>query len=103
MDFNSIKFSKLFTDKHGGEVFNEVKDLIENEKNEKCDNNYIEAVFKVAFMGYFGLDNNGLNNMLRDIDCNLDIKDITEIHKNSIKFIRDYIIKNNFENKLTDI
>ena len=35
-------------------------------------------------MGYFGLDNDGLNNMLRDIDCNLDIKDITEIHKNSI-------------------
>ena len=54
-------------------------------------------------MGYFGLDNDGLNNMLRDIDCNLDIKDITEIHKNSIKLIRDCIIKTNSENKLTDI
>ena len=29
MDFNSIKFSKLFADKHVGEVFNKVKDLIE--------------------------------------------------------------------------
>ena len=54
-------------------------------------------------MGYWGLDNNGLNNMFEDIDCNLNIKDIEEVHKKSIKFIRDYIIKTNSENKLTDI
>ena len=94
-----IEFSKLFKDKHGDKIFDDINSKIKAERVEECDSNYIEAIYRVAFLGYFGLDNNALNNMLRDINCKDNILDINKIHKESIKIIRDYIIKTNKENK----
>lgn len=101
--FLDIEFSKLFKDKHGIKIFEEITTEIEKEKTSNCDNNYIEAIFRVAFLGYFGLDKTALNNMLKDIECKEDISHINKIHKNSITTIRDYITKTNSENKITDI
>lgn len=100
--FLDIDFSRLFKDKHGIKIYDEITKKIEKEKTSNCDNNYIEAIFRVAFLGYFGLDENALDNMLKDIECKEDISHINKIHKNSIKIIRDYIIKTNSENKITD-
>lgn len=91
MNFNDVKFAKLFSDKHGKHLFKEITTIIENEITEKCDNDYIEAIFKVAFMSYFGLDNRSLNRMLEDISCSTDIRIIRNIHKNSIRTIQKYI------------
>ena len=101
--FLDIEFSKLFKDKHGIKIYDEITSKIEQERTMNCDNNYIEAIFRVAFLGYFGLDENALNNMLKDIECKEDISHINKIHKNSITTIRDYITKTNLENKITDI
>ena len=68
---------------------------IKKERSESCDNNYIEAIFRVAFFGCFGLDENALNNMLKDINYKEDLAYINKIHKNSIRNIRNYIIKAN--------
>lgn len=97
MYLDSIKFSKLFEDKHGQKIFDEINVTIKKEKTEECNSDYIEAIFKVAFMEYFGLDNDGLNKMLEDINCNTDIKIIKKTHKDSIKIIQEYIRKANNE------
>lgn len=98
-----IEFSKLFKDKHGIKIYNDIISKIKQEIGADCNNNYIEAIFRVAFLGYFGLDEQSLNNMLKDINCNKDISNINQIHKNTIKNIRNYIIKTNEDNKITDI
>ena len=90
-----IEFSKLFRDKHGLKVYNEITSMIKQEKAIDYDENYIETIFRIAFLGYFGLDDEALNNMLKDINCNEDISSFNRIHKNSIETIRDYIIKTN--------
>lgn len=91
MYLDEVNFSKLFLDKHGKKIFDEITSIIEKEKARDCDDNYIEIVFKVAFTSYFGLDNQALNRMLEDIKCNIDIKDIKNNHKISIKTIQEYI------------
>lgn len=90
-----IEFSKLFKDKHGDKIFDDINSKIKAERVEECDYNYIEAIYRVAFLGYFGLDNKALNNMLKDIDCKDDIEKINKLHKETIKIIRKYIIEAN--------
>ena len=97
-----IEFSKLFKNKHGSKIYDEITSKIKKESIVDCDNNYIEAIFRVAFLGYFGLDENALNNMLKDIECKEDISNINKIHKDSIKIIKNHIINTNSENKITD-
>lgn len=98
-----IEFSKLFKDKHGIKIYNDIISRILQESKSICDNNYIGAIFRVAFLDYFGLDETALNNMLKDLNCNEDISNINQIHKNTINNIRNYIIKTNEDNKITDI
>lgn len=90
-----IEFSKLFKNKHGVTIYNNIISEIKKERSESCDNNYIEAIFRVAFFGYIGLDENALNNMLKDINYKEDLAYINKIHKNSIRNIRNYIIEAN--------
>lgn len=90
-----IEFSKLFKDKHGDKIFDDINSKIKKERVEECDGKYIEAIYRVAFLGYFGLDNDALNNMLKDIECKDDITKINKIHKESIEIIRKYIIEAN--------
>lgn len=97
MDFKDMQFSKLFLDKHGKNIFKEITTIIEYEKLEKFGADYIELIFKVAFMSCFGLDNNALNQMLKDINCDIDIKEIKKIHRNSIKTIQKFIKQINSE------
>lgn len=99
MDFADVKFSKLFLDKHGKKIFEEITSLIRKERVEECNSDYIESIFKVAFMGYFGLDDIALNRMLKDIKCNADINNIKKIHKYSIKNIQEYIKRTNSEDQ----
>ena len=87
-----INFAKLFKDKHGQKIFNEIVLAIKDEKVGECNNNYINAVFKVAFMSYFGISNTALEKMIKDMNYNCDIR---ETHKNSINTIKEYIEKTN--------
>ena len=93
MNYDDIDFSKLFADKHGPKVYDEIVSAIKNEKVGECNSNYINTIFKVAFMGCFGLDNKDLDKMLKDIDSNYSIENINNIHKKSIRTIKEYIEK----------
>lgn len=93
MNYDNIDFSKLFVDKHGKRIYDEIISAIKKEKVGECDSNYINTIFKVAFMGYFGLDNKALDKMLKDIDINYSIENINNIHENSIRTIKEYIEK----------
>ncbi len=95
MNFKNLKFSELFLSKHGKDTFEQLTTLIKNEKKDKCDNNYIEIIFKVSFMDFFGLDNYALNKMLKEFNFCDDIEKIKNIHKNSIRIIKEYILNSN--------
>lgn len=55
MDFFDMKFSTLFLEKHGKEEFENISKQIIQEKQLITDNsdNYIEVVFKIAFLDFF--------------------------------------------------
>ena len=91
MKFKDVKFSRLFEDRHGKEIFEHIVSLIEKERIEECNGDYIEAIFKVAFMKYFGLDNEELDKMLEHIKCSHCIEIINELHEVSIRTIQKHI------------
>lgn len=97
MDFFDMTFSTLFLDKHGELVFNNIKKQIKQENFAHCNNEYIEIIFKIAFLTFFGLASSEIENMLKDImpSKQLNVEDIKCIHKESISkihfFLRDTI------------
>lgn len=66
MNFFNMNFGTLFSEKHGKKKFNKIYKQIIKEKN-NTDNNYIESLFKVAYLDFFGLDNDSINKMIKDI------------------------------------
>ena len=93
MDFFDMNFSTLFLDKHGKEIFEKISKQITQEKIDICDNNYIEIVFKIAFLDFFGLKDWQIKKMIEDfMKCqNVNIEKIKTIHKNSITEIQKYL------------
>ncbi len=95
MDFFDMKFSTLFLEKHGKEDFEKINKRILQEKQLLTDNNddYIEIIFKIAFLDFFGLDDNGIKGMVQDImNCEqINIEQMKKIHKNSISEIQKYL------------
>lgn len=93
MDFFNMNFSMLFLEKHGKQEFDNISKQILQEKTVINDNNYIEIVFKVAFLDFFGLDNNTIEKMIKDImKCQqVNVNLIKERHKESINEIQSYL------------
>jgi hypothetical protein len=92
MDFFDMEFSTLFLEKHGKENFENINRQILQEKQFIINNNndYIEIVFKIAFLDFFGLDNDTIRKMIENImNCHqINIEQMKSIHKNSINEIQ---------------
>ena len=67
MDFFDMNFSTLFLEKHGKEKFDKIVKQIIQENSNEHDNNYIEILFKIDYLEFFGLDNFAIDKMIKDI------------------------------------
>lgn len=92
-----INFKELFIKKHGEQVFKDIVKQIKVEYNGDCDISYIDTVFTVAFISYFGVTDINKIRLLGGISKEIDIKNIQVIHKKSISIIQNYIENTNKE------
>ena len=97
MESLGLDFSKLFFKKHGKQVFQDICNQIRGEYNGDCDTNYIDTVFTVAFISYFGVTDISKIYLLAGNSKDTDIKNIHVIHKKSISIIQNYIENTNKE------
>lgn len=102
MDFFSMDFSKLFLDKYGNKVFNDFSNKIKEEKGYKCSDDYIKSVFKVAFLAFFGFDEEQSQKLLDDIikNNNINVKEIMANQRNSVNSIKEFLEYNKNKNMI---
>ena len=88
-----MDFSKLFLDKHGKVIFEEVTNKINEEKTEECNLEYISIVFKIAFLDFFGLDKTSIQKLINSIynDKTINIENILSLHMVSVETIKKYL------------
>lgn len=88
-----MNFSTLFSEKHGKQEFENISEQILTENPLTDNNNYIEIVFKVAFLDFFGLDDSTIEKMIKEImKCQqVSIALIKERHKKTINEIQSYL------------
>jgi len=88
-----MNLSTLFLKKYGKDIVNKIFRQIESEGPYQNNAQYIEIVFKVAFFDFIGLDNIQSNKLLAHIEknTNINIEEITKIHKTSILTIKKYL------------
>lgn len=98
MESLGINFKELFVKKHGEQVFKNIVKQIKVEYNGDCDISYIDTVFTVAFISYFGVTDTSKIRLLGGISKDVDIKNIQEVHKKSIPQIQNYIENTNNKN-----
>lgn len=98
MESLDINFRERFYKKHEEEVFKDIVKQIEGEYNGNCDINYIDTIFTVAFISYFGVTDTSKIRLLGGISKDIDIKNIKIIHKKSISIIQNYIENTNNKN-----
>lgn len=93
MDFFNMNFSTLFLEKHGRKNFDKINKQIELERHKKCDNNYYEIIYKIAFFDFFGLTDYQTKNIIKDFMGykNININLIKNIHRQSIIQIQVYL------------
>ena len=92
MDFFKTNFSELFSRKHGKEIFESIAKQITEEKSSNCSDEYIEKIFKFAFLEHIGLKDNEIKRLLEDVlKCEIDVEGIRKIHKSSICEIKKYL------------
>ena len=91
MEGLDINFRERFYKKHAEKIFKEIVKQIEEEYNGNCDINYIDTIFTVAFISYFGVTDTIKIRLLGGISKDVDIKNIQNIHKTSINRIQQFI------------
>ena len=99
MEGLDINIRERFYKKHGEKIFKEIVKQIEEEYNGNCDINYIETIFTVAFISYFGVTDTSKIRLLAGISKDMDIKSIQKVHKRSISVIQKYIEDSNKKHK----
>lgn len=94
-----IKFSEIFHRKHGNSVFQDIIRNIKNEIEGKCNKDYIDIIFTIAFLTYFGVDDKKISYFLEDVSSSksINISKIKSVHKSSISQIQKYIRNANNE------
>ena len=100
MEGLDINFRERFYKKHGEKIFKDIVKQIEGEYNSNCDINYIDIIFTVAFISYFGVTDTSKIRLLGGIskDRYIDINQIQKTHKKSILQIQEYIQETNRKN-----
>lgn len=93
MDFFEMDFSKLFLEKHGKKIFDDIVDKIKIENNNTCDLEYVSIVFKIAFLDFFKLKDSDIQSLINDIYTNqqINVNRILIIHNESISIIKNYL------------
>lgn len=99
MEGLDINFRERFYKKHGEKIFKDIVKQIEGEYNGNCDINYIDTIFTVAFISYFGVTDTSKIRLLAGISKDMDIKSIQKVHKRSISVIQKYIEDSNKKHK----
>lgn len=86
MDFLEMNFSTLFLEKHGKDVFNSIIEQIQLENSSQYSKDYVEVVFKIALWDFWGLNENEIKKILKNImpDQKINAREIKVIHKESI-------------------
>lgn len=98
MESLGINFRENFLKKHGEQIFQDICNQIRVEYNGNCDASYIDTVFTVAFISYFGVTDISKMRLLGGISKDIDIKNIQKIHRKSISQIQKYIKNTNNKN-----
>lgn len=93
-----LEFSKIFREKHGKAVFQNITNQIMSECNSNCNEEYIKVIFSVAFLTYFGIEDNKRISLMIGVSNDIDIANIRKVHKQSISKIQKYIQTTNNEN-----
>lgn len=95
-----IEFSKIFHEKHGEKIFQNIVDQIKKERIDNFSQDYIDIIFTIAFLTYFGVFDTKTIYSLGGIskNANIDINEVQKIHKNSISLIKKYIQETNEKN-----
>ncbi len=93
MDFFDMNFSTLFLEKHGKANFDNIKKKIIQEHSINYNDLYIEIIFKIAFLEFFGLTLNEIKKMIQDImpGQQVNIESLNSTHKESISAIQKYL------------
>lgn len=93
MDFFDMNFSMLFLEKHGKSNFDNIKKQIIQENSTNYNDSYIEVIFKIAFLEFFGLAPDEIKKMVEDIMPNqqVNIENLSSTHKESISKIQQYL------------
>ena len=93
MDFFNMNFSELFLEKHGKSNFDDIQKQIIQENSTGYNNSYIEVIFKIAFLEFFGLTPNEIKKMMEDImpGQKINIEDLFFKHKKSISKVQKYL------------
>ncbi len=93
MDFLNMNFNELFMKKHGKKVFNQIKNQIIQECFKQVSNEYIETIFKIAYLNFWGFSNSIIKQIIKDVLPNqqINVQEIQNIHKKSIYYIQKYL------------
>lgn len=93
MDFLDMNFNELFMKKHGKEVFNQIKNQIIQECFKQVSDEYIEMIFKIAYLNFWGISNMIIKQIIKDVLPNqqINVQEIQNIHKISIDNIQKYL------------
>ena len=100
MVFFDMDFNKLFLDKHGKEQFNEIVKQINLEGKGISENNYIELIFKIAFLDFFRMADQEIQALIVDFTeyQDIDIRKVKNIYQKSIQQIQEHLKNNMKEN-----
>ena len=92
MGFFDMNFNNLFYEKHGKVIYETITKKIAQE-SPNYTNEYIEVIFKIAYLGFFGLSDNAIQQMIKDIMPNqkVDVVNMKKLNTSSIKEIQKYL------------
>lgn len=93
MDFFDMNFCTLFLEKHGKLAFKDIEKHIIQESSIYYNHEYIEVIFKIAFLQFFGLAPNEIKKMIKDImpGQQINVENLFSKHKKSISTIQKYL------------
>lgn len=93
MDFFDMNFSTLFLERHGKLIYDSITKQIMQENSTLYNKEYIEIIFKVAFLSFLGLAPSEIKKMIEDImpGQQVNIEKINSVHRESISKIQNYL------------